>query len=163
MGKLKYCILLALQCIMHVQGKNLPAIQGTPTINKPSGENNSQLKFLIASTKHSVCSNEIRLKTISISFSYNSYSFSHLTTNSVPLGTFIDIYVWRFTHGYHIGFKFIREQPTLSRPFSINLVATQPRLKPPLTLDVISIQRRHDEPGPENFVALHAQIQAERQ
>ena len=28
---------------------------------------------------------------------------------------------------------------------------------------VISIQRRHDEPGPENFVALHAQIQAERQ
>jgi len=24
------------------------------------------------------------------------------------------------------------------------------------------VQRRHDEPGPENFVALHAQIQSER-
>ncbi len=29
--------------------------------------------------------------------------------------------------------------------------------------EVISIKRRHDEPGPENFVALHAQMQSERQ
>ena len=78
---------------MHVQRKQLPVVQVPPSINKHAGDSRSQLNLLMASTKHTVCQNEIRLEAIAISVRYKSHSYSPaMTNNSFPIGTFVDIY-----------------------------------------------------------------------
>jgi len=86
--------------MMHIQENYLPVVQGTSLTvqdttltNDHSGENRSHQKLIIVSKRHSATPKEICHKTVSVSFGYTRYSFSgYLTTDEVPLGTFIDIY-----------------------------------------------------------------------
>ena len=79
---------------MQVRGKLLPVVQAAPTISNHAGDRHSQLKLLIASKTESACRSETRLETLSIAVTYTSRSYSHDPTSpSVPVGSFIDIYV----------------------------------------------------------------------